>query len=137
MKVDFFSGESAKPVLLAALPMLESAVLYADGDFTIADLESMVLSHKAVLGVVRSDEGQVILSVAFEFVYYPQRTAINIMALAGHNLTVVMKEFGRQFREFCKDQGACMIEARCRPSIVRLLAHLGFHSSYQLVRLNL
>lgn len=137
MKVDFFSGESAKPELLEALPLLENTVKHADGDFSADDLERLVQNHKAVLGVVRSDEGEIVLAAVFEFVYYPQRTAINIMALAGHNLILAMDVFGERFREFCRQEGASVIEARCRPAMVRLLSHLGFHSSYQLVRLNL
>jgi hypothetical protein len=134
MIANFFSGEAARIPFMESMPLLEKAVDHADGDFDIVDLMHQVLADKAVLGVVQSDDGDALMVGVFEFIYYPQKTSVNIMALAGQDIRNAMAVYWEQFQEFCRRQGADFIEARCRPAMVKLLSNQGFRPSYQIVR---
>lgn len=130
------------PELLArkfaiAAPLLEPVVKEAaKGEFTVDDLYDLNLQGKAITAVIEKD-GNPAMAVVFEFVYYPQMMAVNIMALGGGYLDESITEFWEQFKQWCKDAGAVAIEASCSPGMTRLLSKYGFKPTYQLVRTEL
>ncbi len=52
------------------------------------------------------NEGNVQLTIAFEFIAYPRWTAVNIFALAWHGLKEALSAFGAAFKAWRKGTGA-------------------------------
>lgn len=108
----------------------------ARGEFTVSDIRKMCDERRATCAVVTVGD-EVILSVAFEFVYYPRITACNIMALGGSHWADAESLFFVTFKEWCKSMGVTVIEASCSSAMSRLLWPYGFAKTYEVVRLNL
>lgn len=96
----------------------------------------MTANGRAIVAMVDGDDGPA-LAMAFEFVHYPQRLAVNIMALGGSGLAEVAEEFWGLFCMWCRSAGADMIEASCSEAMARMLGRHGFESVYRVVRCGL
>lgn len=114
------------------VPVVEEA---ARGEFTVQDIKRLCEEKRATIAAVIED-GQVILALAFEFIFYPKQTACNVIALGGTRLTESESMFFVTFKEWCKSMGVTVIEASCSPSMSRLLRRFGFQKTYEVVRLN-
>lgn len=120
----------------SASALLEEVVEEAArGEFTLADLTQMVKAGTAIAGVVYNDLGEPILTVVFEFRFYPRKQVINIMALGGRQFHLATGTFWPQFVAWAKEYGVTEIEACTSPAMTRLLRGLGFQHTYDLVRL--
>ena len=71
------------------------------GEFTTEDLYRLARDGRITVGVAR-EKGEVVMVVAFEFVFYPSATAVNVLAMAGRRLAAFMHRFLPLFRGFCK-----------------------------------
>jgi hypothetical protein len=87
----------------------------------------------ATIGYCEQD-GQAVIAFAFEFIYYPNLTALNIIALAGHRFETVAAALLEKLKVFAKLAGADCIEALCIDGVARLLTRYGFQKSYTQVR---
>lgn len=105
----------------------------AHGEFTTDDIERLVMEGRLTVGAVM-ENGKPVLAVAFEFIYYPRMTVLNILALAGSRLNAVMEAFWPRFLGWARTTGAQSIQASCSPAMSRLLARHGFKTTYQVVR---
>lgn len=134
MQARFFTSPNE---IRAAWPQVSPVLarLPAVDDFTLADLERLALAGTLALGVVTQSES-IQLVMAFEVVPYPNRLAVNIVALAGSGLATVAQRFFQQFCAGCRQMGAHAIEARCSDSMARLLRRYGFGKVYNVVRMN-
>jgi len=131
MNLAFYTGDAAQNVWPQVEPILSNVP--SGGDFVTADLLDLLKTERAVLGVVYLDDG-VTMAGVFEFIHYPRLMAVNIIALAGARMGDAMALFWEGFREFCRSQGANVIEARCGDAMTRLLRRQGFEPTYQVVR---
>jgi hypothetical protein len=117
----------------AAARLLEPVLGAARGEFTLEDLEELCRDGRAVAGVLYEGERPV-MAMVFEFRYYPRRTVLNVIALAGSNLAQVAGTFWPTFRQWAKESGATEIEACTSAAMARHLRPLGFERTYELVR---
>ena len=108
-------------------PILASVVSRAvHGEFDCADLKAMAQAKAITIGAFFDDDGIMLLAFAFEFRFYPQKTAVNILA-----------EFLDQFRDWAAATGADFLEASCSRGMARMLAKYGYVNTYQQLRLDL
>lgn len=108
----------------------------AYGEFSVDDLYSLALDGKIRVGLVR-ESGVIIMALAFEFRHYPQKLAINYLAMGGKKANEVMAHFLGTFKKWAADAGVDRIEASCSKAMARILARNHFVTTYQLVRLDL
>jgi hypothetical protein len=80
----------------------------------------------ATIGYCERDDGQAVIAFAFEFIFYPNMTAANIIALAGEDFEAVAADLLQKFRAFAKLAGADYVEALCHDSMARMLTKYGF-----------
>lgn len=119
-------------------PVLDSVVRRAvHGEFDCNDLKAMAKSKQIVIGAFFSDGGEMLLAFAFEFRFYPKKTAVNILALGGKGMDAVFSEFLDQFRNWAAAAGADFLEASCSAGMSRMLAKYGYVNTYQQLRLDL
>ena len=107
----------------------------ARGEFAVDDLGRLVKHERAFAGVAIGTDGPV-MGMVFEFIKYPKKTFINVIALGGQDLSTVTITFWPQFIEWAKQSGASGIEASTSPAMTRVLKGLGLIHTYDLVRLN-
>ena len=119
-------------------PILGSVVSRAvHGEFECSDLKAMAQSKRIVIGAFFDDDGVILLAFAFEFRFYPKKTAVNILALGGKRMDAVFSEFLDQFRDWAAAAGADFLEASCSRGMSRMLAKYGYVDTYRQLRLNL
>lgn len=124
--------EAHWPVARALLePVAQQA---ARGEFTVDDLQEMVVKGNAFALLAHSN-GDFHLAMVFEFRAYPRKLVLNVMALGGSDLAGAAVSFWPQFVAWAKESGADAIEACTAPAMTRVLRHLGFEHTYDLVRL--
>ena len=117
-----------------AAPLLQDVVDGAvRGEFTVQDIERLAQAGKAVVCVIEKD-GKAVLAAAFEFVHYPRKRAINIMAMAGVGLHEAQVLFWDAFNDWARGAGVACIEASCSRAMARLLGRFGFEDVYRVVR---
>lgn len=105
----------------------------ARGEFTTEDIKRLCEEKRAYVVVVVYGE-DVLLAMAFEFVFYPRMTACNIIALGGRRLHEIASVFFVTFKEWCYNMGVTVIEASCSSVMARKLVGLGFEKTYEVVR---
>jgi len=138
MNVTFITS----PALLAqhffkAAPLLQPVIdQAARGEFTVEDIRRLTEAGRVITALIEKD-GEAVLAMAFEFVHYPQKLAVNILALGGQSVDEVASEFWDTFKEWCRSAGASAIEASCSEAMARLLRRQEFKSVYRVVRLEL
>lgn len=108
----------------------------ARGEFTVTDIRQRCEKNRALACVVL-DGDEVVLSVAIEFVFYPRKTACNVLAIGGSRLEETLRPFFITFREWLYGMGVTVIEASCSSAMSRLLKRYGFAKTYEVVRLEL
>lgn len=75
-------------------PILGSVVSRAvHGEFDCSDLKAMAQSKRIVIGAFFDDDGVILLAFAFEFRFYPKKTAVNILALEESGWTRFFQNF--------------------------------------------
>lgn len=119
-------------------PLFQTVIERAcHGEFDVSDLKEMALEKRIFIGAFFDDDGKPLLAFAFEFRYYPKKTAVNILALGGRRMDEVFSGFLERFREWAKEAGADFIEASCSPAMTRLLSRYGYAETYRQLRLDL
>ena len=111
-------------------PVIDQA---ARGEFEVSDIRRLCEENRALTMVV-IDGAEVILAMAFEFIFYPRMTACNIMALGGNRLKEAEEAFFVTFKSWCYNMGVTVIEASCSSAMARLLKGYGFEKTYEVVR---
>jgi hypothetical protein len=117
----------------AAARLLAPVLRATRGEFTVDDLEELCRDGRAVAGVVSKD-GEPVLALVFEWRFFPRKTVLNVIALAGRDLDAIAATFWPDFKAWAKESGATEIEACCSPAMTRLLAPLGFAHTYDTLR---
>lgn len=116
----------------AAERLLEPVLGAARGEFTMGDLEELCREGRAVAGI--GFDPHPVLAMVFEFVHYPRKMNLRVIAMGGSNLAGA-RTFWRQFTDWAADSGAAEIEACVSPAMARMLRPLGFSHTYDLVRM--
>lgn len=105
-------------------------------EYSVDDLYRLALFGRARIGVAREEDGTLVMVMAFEFIFYPSATAVNVLAMAGRNLKQFMNKFLPPFKRFCEEAGADWIECAVSPGMERMHHRHGFKTVYRNLRLN-
>jgi hypothetical protein len=116
-----------------AAKLLEPVLGAVRGEWTVDDLEELCRDGRAVAGIGFHD-GKPVLAWVFEFRFYPRRTVVNLMALAGRGVQDAASTFWPHWVQWCRESGAAEIEACAAPAMTRMLRPLGFEHVYNFVR---
>lgn len=119
----------------AASRLLQPVLAACRGEFTVDDLEELCRDGRAIAGMAWDAEGQPFMAMVFEFRFYPRKTAVNVIALAGRDLQELASTFWPSFLAWAKESGATEIEACALPAMTRMLRPLGFEHTYNFVRM--
>ncbi|HCP79686.1 MAG: hypothetical protein CML16_17475 [Pusillimonas sp.] len=103
-------------------------------EFKPEQLFELAKQNRVVIGYLEQD-GEVVMAGAMEFINYPNMTSLNIIALAGSNLTKAHALFMDSLFTFARQAGATYIEALCHDPMARLLTKYGFNKSYTQMRI--
>lgn len=136
MNLVFLRPEEVETVWSEVAPQFERVIGRAiHGEFTIQDLYRLAREGKITVGVAK-EGGEVVMALAFEFVFYPSATAVNVLAMAGRRLEAFMHRFLPPFVAFCRKAGADWIECRVSPAMERMHRRYGFATVYRCLRMN-
>ncbi|WP_103035306.1 hypothetical protein [Castellaniella caeni] len=102
-------------------------------EYTPLQLFERAKAQKATVGYCE-ENGIPQIAFAFEFIYYPNLTAINIIALAGSGFEPVAANLLARLKDFARQAGADCIEALCIDGMARLLRKYGFEKASTQVR---
>lgn len=102
----------------------------AHGEWTLDDLADLVRRGAAFCGEVDEDDGRVLLVFVWEIVDYPEKRAVNVLALAGRDLGRCCRRFLPAVLEVWKSQGAQEVTCYTAPAMARLLGRIGFTTRY-------
>jgi hypothetical protein len=117
-----------------AAKLLQPVLQAVRGEWNVQDLEELCREGRAVAGI-GFDGDEPVLAWVFEFRFYPRRTTVNLMALAGRGVDDAASTFWPSFVQWCGESGASEIEACALPAMTRMLRPLGFQHTYNLVRM--
>lgn len=117
------------------LPIFER-VPKAD-EYTPEQLFDLARKGTATIGYCEQGDGRAVIAFAFEFIYYPNITALNIIALAGDGFESVAAGLLERLKVFAKVAGADCIEALCIDGVARLLTKYGFRKTCTQVRVRI
>jgi len=119
-----------------AAALLQPVLGVTRGEWEIDDLEELCRDGRAIAGIGFQD-GEPVMAWVFEFRFYPRKTTVNLLALAGRGLQDVAATFWPQWLAWCQESGATEVEACALPAMTRMLGRLGFQHTYNFVRLQL
>ena len=117
-----------------AARLLEPVLGAVRGEWNVDDLEELCREGRAVAGI-GFDGDEPVLAWVFEFRYYPRKTVVNLMALAGRGVEDAASTFWPTFVEWAGESGAAEIQACALPAMTRMLRPLGFEHTYNFVRM--
>ena len=110
------------------------------GECTIEDLYTASLKGEMYVIVVKNDEPElpdVKLVLILQLVYYPQYTALNVVALGGKDLRHSIKKFWGDVQGGARICGVSQIECSVAPAMERVLSAAGFERKYVQLKQNL
>lgn len=105
------------------------------GEWALDDLFELCREGRAIAGI-GFQNGEPALAWVFEFRFYPRKTVVNLMALAGRGVQDAVSTFWPEWLQWCRESGATEIEACAAPAMTRMLRPLGFEHAYNMVRLS-
>ncbi len=106
----------------------------AHGEFTTDDLKKFIADKTAFAGYVMEDSGEITVCFVWEMVFYPRKTGVNIMALAGRKFYRSCEHYLRFMEKVWRMQGATFVECSSTPAMARFLSRAGFAEVYRLSR---
>lgn len=131
----------AVPIEYAAMswpyaePFIEKAIPYSNGDFTIDQLKSMVLTGQKLMLVLTDGDGAMHGAGTVAFMNNPN-DRVALITTAGGRLITGSEEFS-QMCFILRQRGATKIQSFVRPSMAKLLKKHGFSEVAALVEVRL
>ena len=108
--------------------LLEPAIEHCNGEFEADDLRDMVMNGRAFIFVLEGDAGFVLACVA-EVLILPRKKVINVIALGGSKLNVLILQMWDRLAEIGRILGADSIRGSVRPSMQRYYRRFSPESS--------
>ena len=111
--------------------LLQSAINFNLGEFTIEDIKEYLLNGRMNLWVVNNQEDGTILAAVTEFIQYPREKRLGIL-LVGAKKNTIMKWFKQCWQEdsellaFARENDVKRFEILARDGWIRLLPKIGF-----------
>ena len=123
------------------IPLFQECIDRAmHGEMTVDDIYDRGLKGQLYVIAVKNDDTEVpdvTLTLALELVYYPQFTAMNVLALGGRDLRHNMKRYWKQVCGWAQICGVTKIECLVAPAMEKILQAQGFERKYSLLRQDL
>tara|TARA_R100001594_G_scaffold84195_2_gene118718 strand:+ start:253 stop:732 length:480 start_codon:yes stop_codon:yes gene_type:complete len=123
------------------IPLLQECIDRAmHGEMTVEDIYTKALRGEVFVIVVKDDTPEVPdvkLVLALELVYYPQFSAMNVIALGGRDLRHMIRKFWSQVCGWAQICGVKKIECLTSPAMEKILTAQGFERKYSLLRQDL
>lgn len=122
------------------VPHLEKCIEGMDGEATVDDLYSASQRGEMYVIVAKNDDTElpdVKLVIVLQLVYYPQYTAMNVVALGGKDLRHCMKQFWGDVQGWARICGVTQLECSVAPAMERILSAAGFERKYVQLKQNL
>jgi hypothetical protein len=124
MKISLVPREETTTVWHTVAPMIEKAIPYCKGRFSIVDIFHDVLTGEQTLWVA-FDEGEIYGAVTVRIVQYPDCKALRLETLGGHSVRKWLREGFRTMESYARTCGCQKIEAFGRPEWGRFFKRLG------------
>ena len=122
------------------IPHLERCLEGMHGECTVEDLYTSCLKGEMYTIIVKNDETElpdVKLVLILQLVYYPQYTALNVVALGGKDLRHSIKKYWSDVQGWARICGVSQIECSVAPAMERVLSAAGFERKYVQLKQNL
>jgi hypothetical protein len=116
--------------------LLQKAVDYAHGDITTEDLRLACIREEMQLFIFWDGETAK-SSLVTEFLQYPRKKVIRVIAAAGKGYGQCVREYWDLLSVWAGQNGVSEFESWNRPSMTRYLRRLGFEKVYEVTRLRL
>ena len=114
-------------------PHLERCLEGMHGECTIDDLYTGIMQGQMYAIAVKNDDTElpeVKLVLILQLVYYPQYTAMNVVAMGGKDLRHLIKKFWADVCGWARICGVTQIECSVAPGMERILSTVGFERKY-------
>ena len=137
MTLAFLTPDEVKVRWGTIAPFFEKTVKKAcHGEFSAADLYAMAMDGEIAVGVAADEAGVPFMALAVEEVCYPRKRAVNVLAMGGARLDVLMRRFFVPFKVFCRERGVDWITCLVSPGMERMHRRYGFETVYRMLRMD-
>ena len=109
----------------------------AHGEFNSDDLKSMIAAGRAYAGFITTEEGLIELVWVWEMVFYPQKTVVNVMAMAGRHFKECCLDYFDWMKDVWRAQGATAVTSYTNRAMARFLSRAGFCEKYRFLEMEL
>lgn len=109
----------------------------ANGEFTTEDLKTLIEQGRAWSAYFTTDAGAVKLVCVWEMVFYPRRTKINLIAMAGSGFRECCEQWYEFVKNIWRSQGATSVTCYTSPAMARFLSRAGFSEKYRFLEMEL
>lgn len=106
------------------------------GEFTEDNIRQLVRLGNVVLGVGEKN-GEIAMVVGVESIYYPNASAVNVLAMAGRGVDEFMRDILPRFAYWLRGKGVDWIECSVSPGMERIHKRYGFETVYRNMRYGL
>ena len=118
----------------ATAPLIQRCIEKAmHGEVTLDDIKTQAARQAAYIMVLKSDKfekPEVKFVLVMELIHYPQYATMNVMAIGGSNLKMLMKRYWEFVCGWAYMSGVRTMECSVSPGMERILQSVGFNRSY-------
>lgn len=121
---DFLTIESFIAQRAELEPFFHRLTNHTDGEITPQDLIDRAASGAMLIGVMR-ESGSAVFVIGCTVSTYPSKKVLHIALAAGVNTQTFVRSFFQAIHIAARAHDCSDIEARCRPSMARLVRRYG------------
>lgn len=138
MKIIPINRDDALKYWPVLTPYFEKAMVHGQGESTLADYMSKILTHRAQCWVLLNEQGQIVGAAVTEFIQYMQHKTLHILAYGGGDFEEQSKVFPTVI-EYAKANGCKAIEQWGRDGWAKVLPKYvpGFKKAYTVMVMDL
>lgn len=104
---------------------------YAQGDYTLDQIQMYVCTGQWLLLVATDDEQKIHGAMTVEFLNKPTKRVAFVTGTGGK--FIINDGTFKQLEDICRMNGATAIECAARDSVAKLLARFGFEEKYRIL----
>tara|TARA_R110000822_G_scaffold107968_6_gene237325 strand:+ start:1522 stop:1929 length:408 start_codon:yes stop_codon:yes gene_type:complete len=135
MKIQHVPLEFAARTWDLVKDFLAESQQYAQGDYTLDQVQLYVCTGQWLLLVAVDDENKIHGAMTVEFVNKPTKRVAFVTGTGGK--FIISEETFKQLEQVCRSNGATAIECAARDSVAKLLTRFGFKEKYRILGVSL
>lgn len=108
----------------------------SEPEFSVADLKFRAMRGNVLIAYIE-EEGEILMALAMEFIYYANFKVLHVPAMAGARMAELFGEHSDEIGEFAKTYGATHFQACGSPAMARIFKRLGYYTAYEVMRYKL